>query len=62
MLGQLGKTEMTGLVDDGRTLDIVYMDCSKAFDTPINHFLVNNLLTYEPDEQTIQGLVISGTV
>lgn len=37
------------------------MDCSKAFDNPINKFLVNGLLNYGPDEQAIQGPVISGT-
>ncbi|KAK4807097.1 hypothetical protein QYF61_018438 [Mycteria americana] len=51
--------ETTGLVDEGRAVDIVYLDFSKAFNTVSHKILIEKLLTYGLDEQT--RVVISGT-
>ncbi|KAK4810957.1 hypothetical protein QYF61_013365 [Mycteria americana] len=45
--------EMPGLVDEGRAVDIVYLDFRKAFD-PVSHkILMEKLLMYGLDEQTV---------
>lgn len=46
--------EVTGLVDDGRAVDIVYLDISKAFDTHSYKILIDKLLTYTPDEDAVR--------
>lgn len=43
--------EVTGLVDEGRALNIFYLDFSKAFGTVSYKILINKLLSYELDEQ-----------
>ncbi|KAM9591200.1 putative nicotine oxidoreductase isoform 2-T3 [Morphnus guianensis] len=46
--------EMPGLVDEGRAVDIVYLDFRKAFD-PVSHkILIEKLLMYGLDEQTVR--------
>ncbi|GAB0178721.1 hypothetical protein GRJ2_000337400 [Grus japonensis] len=63
---------MTGLIDEERAVDIVYLDFSKAFDTVSNMILIEKLLQYGLDEQTMRWtenclngqahtVVISGT-
>ncbi|PKU45823.1 rna-directed dna polymerase from mobile element jockey- hypothetical protein [Limosa lapponica baueri] len=63
--------EMTGFVDKGRAVDIVYLDNSKAFGTVSHRMLIEKLMKYGLDEQTvrwtenwlncqIQRVVISG--
>lgn len=46
MLGQLNSLhiEMTGLSDNGKAVDIVYPDFSKAFDTRFHKILIDKLL------------------
>ncbi|GAB0186715.1 trace amine-associated receptor 2 [Grus japonensis] len=63
---------MTGLVDEGRTVDIVYLDFSKAFDTVSHKIFIEKLMNYGLDDQIVkwienwlnsqaQRVVISGT-
>ncbi|KAK4823788.1 hypothetical protein QYF61_006510 [Mycteria americana] len=47
--------KMTGLVDERRTIDIVYLDFSKAFDTVCRKILIDKLLMYGLDEQTVRA-------
>ena len=48
--------EMTGLVDEGRAVNIVYLDFSKAFDTVSQKILIDKLLTYMLDEETVRWI------
>lgn len=43
--------EMADLVDEGRTVNTVCLDFSKAFDTVSNNILIDKLLNYGLDEQ-----------
>ena len=63
---------MPGLVDKGRAVHIVYLDFSKAFDIASFKILIEKLVKYELDEQTVkwtqnwlndhvQGVIVSGT-
>lgn len=47
---------MSGLVDKGNAVDIVYLDFSKAFDTVSYKSLLNKQLTKELDAQTVRKL------
>lgn len=38
--------EMTSLVDEGRALDVIYLDFSKAFDTIFHNVLLDKLMKY----------------
>jgi len=62
---------MTGWVDEGRKVDVVYLDFSKAFDTASLNILIGKLRKCGLDEWTLrwienwlngraQGVVISG--
>ncbi|GAB0175534.1 mitochondrial enolase superfamily member 1 [Grus japonensis] len=64
--------EITGLVDKGRAVDIVYLDFSRVFDAVSHKMLIDKLVMGGMDEQTargienwlngwVPGLVISGT-
>jgi len=44
--------EMTGLVEEGRAVDIVYLDFNKASDTVSHKILIEELIKYGLDEQT----------
>jgi len=44
---------MTGLVDEGRAVDIVYLDFRTAFDTITQQILIEKLIKYGLDEQPI---------
>lgn len=46
--------KMTGLVDDGRAVDIVYLDFSKASETVPHKIFREKLLKYGLDEHTVR--------
>ena len=46
--------EMTGLVDEERAVDIVYLDFSKAFNTASQKILREKRIMYGLDEQTVR--------
>ena len=48
--------EMTGLVDKGKAVDIVYLDFTKAFDTVFRKILRDKLLMYEMAEQRVRWI------
>lgn len=47
---------MTGLADEEKAVDIVYLDLSKAFDTVSYKYLTDKLLIYGLDVQTIRWI------
>lgn len=47
---------MTGLVDEGRAMAIVYLDFSKAFHTVSHKILIHKLLKYGLDEETVRWI------
>lgn len=46
--------EMTSSVDDGKAVDIVYLDFSKALNTVSRNSLIHKLMEYRPDERTVK--------
>ncbi|XP_009331691.1 PREDICTED: anosmin-1 [Pygoscelis adeliae] len=48
--------EVTGLVDKGRAVDVVYLDFSRAFDSVCHVILIEKLLMYGPDEQRVRWI------
>ena len=46
--------EVTGLVDKGRAVDVVYLDFSRAFDSVSHMILIEKLLMYGLDEETVR--------
>ncbi|PKU38678.1 rna-directed dna polymerase from mobile element jockey- hypothetical protein [Limosa lapponica baueri] len=48
--------EMTGWIDEGRTVDIVYLDFSKAFDTVSHNILIDKLRKCGLDEWTVRWI------
>lgn len=45
---------MTSLTDEGRTMELVFVDFSKAFDTATQKILLEKLLKYGLSEQAVQ--------
>jgi len=45
---------MTSWVDEGRAVDVVYLNFSKAFGTVFHHILIGNLRKYGLDEWTVR--------
>ncbi|KAK4830190.1 hypothetical protein QYF61_009217 [Mycteria americana] len=69
-----GKTQgiSTDLVDEGREVDVVYLDFTKAFDTVSCNILIHKLMKYRLDKWPVrwienwlncnaQSIVVSGT-
>lgn len=47
---------MNGLVDEEKVVDIIYLDIRKAFDTVSHKILIEKLLMYGVDEQTVKWI------
>ena len=47
---------MTGWVDEGRAVDVVYLDFSKAFDTVSHDILLGKLRKYGLDEWSVRWI------
>ena len=45
--------KMTHLVDEGKAVDVVYLDFSKAFDTVPHNILVEKLAAHSLDGRTL---------
>ncbi|GAB0177600.1 mitochondrial enolase superfamily member 1 [Grus japonensis] len=48
--------EMTGLVDEGRTVSIVYLDFRNGFETVSHKILIDKPMKYKLDEQTVRWI------
>jgi len=48
--------DMTGWVDEGREVDVVYLDFSKAFDMVSHNILLGKLRKYGLDEWTVRWI------
>ncbi|CAM5159683.1 unnamed protein product [Natator depressus] len=48
--------EITGSVDEGKAVDVIYLDFSKGFDTVSHSILASKLKTYGLDEWTIRWI------
>jgi len=47
---------MTGWVDEGRAMDVVYLDFSKAFDMVSHNILLGKLRKYGLDEWSVRWI------
>jgi len=47
---------VTGWVDEGRAVDVVYLDFSKAFDTVSHNILLGKLRKCELDEWSVRWI------
>jgi len=47
---------MTGWVDEGRAVDVVYLDLSKAFDTVSHNILIGKLRKCGLDERSVRWI------
>jgi len=47
---------MTGWVDEGRAVDVVYLDFSKAFNTVSHNILLGKLRKYALDEWSVRWI------
>ena len=47
---------MTGWVDEGRAMDVVYLDFSKAFDTVSHNILLGNIRKCVLDEWSVRWI------
>ncbi|CAM4573644.1 unnamed protein product, partial [Lepidochelys kempii] len=54
--------EITGSVDEGKAVDVLFLDFSKAFDTVSHSILVSKLRKYGLDECTISWQPVSSGV
>ena len=51
--------EVTGLVDEGRAGDVVYLNFSRAFNTVSRNILTEKLTKYRLDKHTVRQIKIA---
>jgi len=49
--------EMTGLVYEGRAVDVFYLDFSRVFSTVCHNILVDKLMKYRKGKWTVRWVV-----
>ena len=54
--------EMSGFVGEGRAVDVIYLDFSKAFDTVLHHVLVPKIRCYSLEAEQLDSKITGWVV